>query len=641
MSFPKHITGDIQTIGFKKYWLKWAFSSLLVLVLWPALFYTPWNPGISLDASWQQVLMYAQPRGWQFGRDVVFTWGPWGFLNSEYHSGHTGAIAKILWETVGKLAISVGIVMLTEGVSVVRRILFIFSCAILNCLFLDTIFLVFIALIVLVGLMRKEISYWHMATYILALAFLSQIKFTYTLFAFAGVCASAASFGFRRRYITGLAVVIAFAVSYVVFWLAAGQRLGNLCSYVRWSLEISSGYVSAMGVDEPRSVFISGVVLACICLLFTIRLALCRQDFAFSFPAAGFLLFAWFLTWKHGFVRADGHVMAFFIFSGLMAIVLGRLCFPKTRWQLFDLASVMAIIGLYVFDSGLLARCPGIAWAGWQRSVTSLTHVSNMPTIWEEARTQTPPVISMPLAKQAIGACTVDVFNFQQGVALQNGLNYTPRPIFQSYSAYTSRLNALNFRFYQSSRAPDYILWKQQTIDERYPTTDDALLVSELPHAYRPVLEEGGFLLLKKRSTVSIQRQERKIMLKRALELDEVLNLPTSDDTPIWFQATLNLNLFGKVRAFFYKPPTIHMVVVDETGRETSWRLLPRVADEGFLLTPLLETQTDFAAYCGGRGQHWIRSLRITVTSNQAKFWMKGKCAEVRLFTLPRLKSDR
>jgi hypothetical protein len=66
---------------------------ILVLLLWPSLCYFPFAPQTSLDASWQQVLIYAHAHHWQFGRDIIFTWGPWGFLNSQFQLGNTCATA--------------------------------------------------------------------------------------------------------------------------------------------------------------------------------------------------------------------------------------------------------------------------------------------------------------------------------------------------------------------------------------------------------------------------------------------------------------------------------------------------------------------------------------------------------------------
>ena len=50
----------------------------------------------------------------------------------------------------------------------------------------------------------------------------------------------------------------------------------------------------------------------------------------------------------------------------------------------------------------------------------------------------------LPRISAVVAGRTVDVFGYRQGIAILNGLNYVPRPIFQGYSAYTPSLIELN-----------------------------------------------------------------------------------------------------------------------------------------------------------------------------------------------------
>ena len=49
-----------------------------------------------IDDAWMQVLHAAFHRHWQFGRDIVFTYGPWGFLGRGYDPA-TYPVAVIAW----------------------------------------------------------------------------------------------------------------------------------------------------------------------------------------------------------------------------------------------------------------------------------------------------------------------------------------------------------------------------------------------------------------------------------------------------------------------------------------------------------------------------------------------------------------
>jgi len=49
-----------------------------------------------IDVSWSQALHMAFDRHLQFGRDIVFSYGPWGFLGRGYYPA-THLVAVIAW----------------------------------------------------------------------------------------------------------------------------------------------------------------------------------------------------------------------------------------------------------------------------------------------------------------------------------------------------------------------------------------------------------------------------------------------------------------------------------------------------------------------------------------------------------------
>ena len=46
-----------------------------------------------------------------------------------------------------------------------------------------------------------------------------------------------------------------------------------------------------------------------------------------------------------------------------------------------------------------------------------------------------------------------------------------------------------------------------------------------------------------------------------------------------------------------------------------------KVAESGFLISPVVETQADFLAYMRGEGGAEVRSVRIEAPAGHAKFW--------------------
>src|SRR5262249_19579365 len=119
---------------------------------------------------------------------------------------------------------------------------------------------------------------------------------------------------------------------------------------------------------------------------------------------------------------------------------------------------------------------------------------------YEEWLTKEKQRFDLPHTRAVIGQAPVDVLGYEQTIAFYNGLTYRPRPVFQSYCAYTPHLARLNDAFYRSSRAPEYVLLKLQTIDNRFPTLDDSLLLRSFMHRYDYVHTEQGFQLWARRS---------------------------------------------------------------------------------------------------------------------------------------------
>src|SRR6202030_4178271 len=114
---------------------------------------------------------------------------------------------------------------------------------------------------------------------------------------------------------------------------------------------------------------------------------------------------------------------------------------------------------------------------------------------------------------------------------------------------------------------------------------------------------------------------DRQLIGGRTLRLGEEFALPPVHDHAVWLQADFRLNMLGRMRALLYKPPAVSLAVTDDEGRQSTWRVLPKVAADGFLLEPFLDSGSDFAALLRGRGRVWLRSLRFEAPESQAEFW--------------------
>jgi len=113
---------------------------------------------------------------------------------------------------------------------------------------------------------------------------------------------------------------------------------------------------------------------------------------------------------------------------------------------------------------------------------------------------------------EKIGNMGVDIFPWDSEYLLENRLYYTPRPIFQSFSAYTEALEKINYDFYRD-KAPEYVIYDYDGIDGRYPFNDESLVNLFLINNYTPVdsftsNERWRVLLQKKENTFPVEPEQ-------------------------------------------------------------------------------------------------------------------------------------
>jgi hypothetical protein len=595
------------------------------------------RPDPRLDASWQMMLIRAHVAGLQFGRDIIFTWGPWGFLCSLTQMGSAAAGPILAWQVGGNLLVAFSLVALTRGLVAWRRAAFVAAILAFHWLFQDTAYFVLIALIAVSGLMRPGAPLVTLAAWGLFLGFLAQIKFTYFVLSSAAVLGAIVCWAGSRSWMRCLAVAGAFACAVLGAWVAAGQDLDNLYPYVRRSLEISSGYADAMGFDEAWPLFAWGSGLALLCALFVWKAWRAIPDRPFALGAAGYLAFSFLVIWKESFIRADivplgGHVFGLFTYVLILGPALPGMLFPGTRWHWFDLSLAYGLVGIACFDADYYRIGPRILWQMTYGQAQDLKRLRDLPADWQRSFAEASAEDALPAIKAAVGGGTADVYDYSIGTALLNGLRLSPRPIFQSYSAYTPSLEGWNLRHYQSARAPDFLLWKAEDVDGRYPGQDDAMLVASLPGHYEALFEERGYYLFRKGTPVA-GLPERRLALRTTVRLSEEVALP-SGDFAVWLEANPVPNALGRLRGMLYKPALVNLVTTDAHGGTRTWRLVPRVARAGFILVPTLASGRDMALLMEGKTRSTVKSFHFGAPAGQDEFWSH---VDVSVFQMPGL----
>jgi hypothetical protein len=427
-----------------------------------------------------------------------------------------------------------------------------------------------------------------------------------------------------------LALVLGFISGFLGGRAVLGQTMSHIPAFLAGGLGIAGGYNGAMGL-EPTSVALVGGLLT---LFAALGAALTRYQTQERGDTKQRwrqrLLFTWlllllFVTWKHGFVRADPHHAMFFLgFAPVLALVLGALPRPTLkpgRWT-YQLAGACCLCAVLTQQSLLYPEFLHLDKPFRQAAANAAT------LLWPgEYRAQMEQSLrlerhraALPRLREMIGPASVDVFGNYQAYAVFNELNYRPRPVFQSYSAYTAPLMRLNERFYSSSSAPEFVLAKLGSIDGRLPVLEDALAFRYLLRNYEPIGNEGGFLLLKSRSSVA---PELALLRQGTVRVGEPIELQSYGQSDIWVEIDVEPTVAGRLREFFYQPSLVRLWVWDGIPAKPTkqFRAPPPMMAAGFVASPLVLSNDCLLALYAGKTVARPNAYSVEIAPSDRFLW--------------------
>jgi hypothetical protein len=347
---------------------------------------------------------------------------------------------------------------------------------------------------------------------------------------------------------------------------------------------------------------------------------------------AGLVLIGTFVTWKAAMVRQDSaHSFIFFAFVSVAPFVItgkggaadARLrVIAKTRY----VCVITAIVGLFAC-SGDRYYTPRNFLPSWSKRV-----VGNVRTLldlpgFKAARDSEVKTLShdydLPNIRAAVGAAPVDIFSWSQGVLFLNNLSWRPRPVFQSYAAFTPTLGAINRDFYASEHAPDFVVLRMQTVDRQLPSMNDSEAFQLLLRDYRPVLAEKGYILLRRAPRGQGPVAAGTVLLRNEVAFNERIDVGTFNSRQLLLRLQIRKSWLGHLMSLAYKlvPP---MLEIETAGGATDrYRIIAGTSQAGFVLNPLILTQSDLAGWFTDSPVPRVSSLRLTLRSGAMRYFFK------------------
>ncbi len=433
----------------------WIVSVILVPLTWPVGFS---YPGEGLDFSWIGGLYMAVSEGRHFGTEVIFTYGPLGFFDWPALWFEWLPVPAFLYFLAIYLAFTAVLTWSLE-----RTVGLLGAAVVVFIAFSAVGFLGELPLLLAVGLafaaMRADRPEAALTVLVIGGGLLCALEPLIKLsvgppaavIIVLGLIGARAS---RRQWLTFAALAVG---GFFAAWFICGQGLGNLWDYAINGLQIITGYNEAMGYTGAADWEAVAIVLFALGLVASIHRAEFRDGRARLFATLLSAVGA-YVVYKYGttqFAKGGPPVVAL---TTLLAIFM-MAPWPRRRAGAFLVTvGVLAAVTLHAFPAS-----------------ASLDVVSKLKNFKEAAELAIRPGLrqaridgiraslqqSLKLSPQALALLkdkTVAVDPWEITAVWAYELDWRPLPVFQNYSAYTSKLDRLNAAAIEDPDGPQVIL---------------------------------------------------------------------------------------------------------------------------------------------------------------------------------------
>jgi hypothetical protein len=605
-------------------WLRTAFvpitlGLLLVTAICAFVPFEPAMPRPALDEAWALALNQAVAQGLVFGRDVIFTFGPYSFVFSKMYHPATDALMLV---SSAYLAITywLALVHVTRGAN---RWLGIALVVVLAGFMQqrDTLLLSYPMLVGVACCKHRpegatKLRAWAVFLMFSSFGLLPLIKGSMLALCALVVPIAVARFVIERQRGLALCSLVAPVIGLVGFWVAIGQPVLALGEHLRALTSVIAGYAGAMawqGDGNEALCYLAGSAVLLGAVAWDRRTPGAAR-FTLVCVFGAFL----FVAFKAGLVRHDSHAL---ICAGALLVAAVVAC-GSVALRLKPAVLLVAIVTWGFIDGHHLDTTPAKLGASVHGTYASTWHGIEK-RLWGHKSLDDDYAATLSFIRETRGIPmldgTTDVYSYGQTELIASGNRWNPRPILQSYSVYTAFLDERNREHLAGASAPDNILFRVEAIDNRLPALEDGaswplLLASYQPHAFY-----GDMLHLRRRVTPELPEIE--LISTSVHRLGERVAVPR-DDAFIVAELAIEPSLFGSLAALVFKPGLLSIAIEYEGGRRQTYRLVAAMARQGFLLSPSVETTDEVASLYSGTTALAAKRVRtFRVTSSGKRSW--------------------
>jgi hypothetical protein len=571
----------------------WTLGTLVFVLTWGGSTVAPETP--SIDGALQAGLNMAAVRGLDFGPDVLFTYGPLGFLKSYLVFYEWPTRLALLYGMALHFALSVSLVwalrrhfgaVIALAVALVAAVLARGDQAMVGIR--DDAAVVTLTLIWCVAALSTEPAPWirRIVVYgggvFAAVELLAKLNTGLIVLGIVAITVIAIE---RERW-RNLAILAATLTgSLAVLWFASGQGVHNIASFISGSVEVIRGYSSGArldwGSDERQwDYWVTPLVLAAaigVAWVATRRLPRARRAAALAIVAV-----VAFTATKAGWVSHDYYHMATFYATVLgLIIALPLPSRPEVR-----AGALIAIVG--TIAAGFTTSVPGYPLTdpianlrNGASAVARLVDTEKLERVIADNRAGLQAEFGLDQRTlELLDGGSVHVDPSEASAAWAYDLEWHPLPIFQPYAAWTEELDQRNAGEVASDSGPELILRQNLNALGRYPAFESPAAMLELLCHFTPLRTTPEWQVLER---VGDRCGEPEPLASAEAAFGEPVPVPPAPAESIVFARVDGVadSGLGRLRTLIWRPESRQVQFGDDPAAYT---FITGTAQDGLLL---------------------------------------------------------
>ncbi|NDF11573.1 MAG: hypothetical protein EB060_01990 [Proteobacteria bacterium] len=557
-----------------------------------------------VDSSWMWVMCEAFVHHMKWGKDILWHYGPLGFLYGRGYNPDTFLLKNICWFYMVTVYVAgCYTLVMRSGERTTPHLVAIPMLMLFAAISYETAFLSFPVLFLVYSFfMRARQSKLLLYLLVGGMVISSLTKISYMMLSlvilllvesFRMICLK------ERPY-----YIVAYVVGWLVGWKLCHQDFTLIPAYIHGAMQHAHGFAESMQLDITASLhyplFVGGLVI-----IWALMASIWFPQFGKEawVPLLG-IAYIFFAATKIGFIHNNNY----HILEASAVFILVALTTRDLFWE--DLSERKQYIFMfYCMGVAIFITLMSMSQEGAddrkelkkmfsdvdpKNPLSGKSNEAHFKEALEKIRSENP----LPQVKG-----TSDMLAASQAVLLAHHLAYKPRPIFQGYHVFTSYLAEKNKAFLESDQAPDNLFFKISQVTKRYTSIEDAVSWPVILTHYDPQkfygtgLEHRVLHLTKRDKPVTYSfKTIRQVTAKWRDKVD----VPSVKKYGlVWVRIHVEPTLLHRIVTTFYRAARVMMEVETADGKKQNAILMYGTLEDGFLISPEIKTADDFKALYG------------------------------------------